>query len=222
MLATASDCIALKTERRHDANFVVIGGTAGCHNDNLRCRQCRQSWHHDNSQFSLQIVVVIQAFEIACVITPVQSIPILWGAPYDTEDQYTTLKYHHAPPSQCWEDRLVNTLRPRQNSRHFAADIFKVIFVYENYCILNEISLAFVPCGSINNKPELVENFPRGKERAGYPVHSQYGVSWNSGDHKNRSSAAKIMKQLIRIIFVCYLFHIFCSWLDTSRSCYCF
>ena len=26
-----------KTERRHDVNFVVTGGTGGCHNDNLRC-----------------------------------------------------------------------------------------------------------------------------------------------------------------------------------------
>ena len=34
------------------ATFVVTGGTAGCHNDNLRCHQWRQSWHYENYLFS--------------------------------------------------------------------------------------------------------------------------------------------------------------------------
>ena len=37
----------MKTESCHDANFVITGDTAGCHNDNLRCHQWRHhSWHH--------------------------------------------------------------------------------------------------------------------------------------------------------------------------------
>ena len=40
---------AQQTKSRHDANFVVTGGTGGCHNDNHRCHQWRQSWHHDDS-----------------------------------------------------------------------------------------------------------------------------------------------------------------------------
>ena len=44
---------ALKTESHHDANFVVTGGTVGCLYDNLRCHQWRQSWHYDNSRFSV-------------------------------------------------------------------------------------------------------------------------------------------------------------------------
>ena len=48
----------------------------------------------------------------------------------------------------------VNTLRPRQNGRHFPDDIFKCIF-------LNKISitflLKFVPKGPINNIPALVQ-----------------------------------------------------------------
>ena len=28
----------LKTRNHHDDNFVIIGGTGGCHNDNLWCR----------------------------------------------------------------------------------------------------------------------------------------------------------------------------------------
>ena len=50
-----------------------------------------------------------------------------------------------------------NTLRPRQNGRHFADDTFKRIFVYVNVKILIEISLKFVPKGPINNIPALVQ-----------------------------------------------------------------
>ena len=49
----------------------------------------------------------------------------------------------------------VNTLRPRQNGRHFADDMFKCIFLNENVWIPIEISLKFVPKGSINNNPAL-------------------------------------------------------------------
>ena len=51
----------------------------------------------------------------------------------------------------------LNTLRPRQNRRHFADDIFKRIFVNENIWIPIKISLNFVPKGSINNIPSLVQ-----------------------------------------------------------------
>ena len=51
----------------------------------------------------------------------------------------------------------VNTLRPRQNKRHFADDIFKYIFLNENGWILIKISLKFVPKGGINNIPALVQ-----------------------------------------------------------------
>ena len=49
----------------------------------------------------------------------------------------------------------INTLRPRQNGRHFAEDMFKCIFLNENVWIPLEISLKFVPKGSINNNPAL-------------------------------------------------------------------
>ena len=50
----------------------------------------------------------------------------------------------------------LNTLRPRQNGRHFADDIFKRIFLYENILIPIKISLKFVPKGPTNNIPALV------------------------------------------------------------------
>ena len=51
----------------------------------------------------------------------------------------------------------LNTLRPRQNGRHFADNMFKCIFLNEYVWILNEISPKFVPKGSINNNPALFQ-----------------------------------------------------------------
>ena len=52
---------------------------------------------------------------------------------------------------------LLNTLRPRQNGRHFADEIFKCIFLNEDLWISIKISLKFVPRCPINNIPALVE-----------------------------------------------------------------
>ena len=52
---------------------------------------------------------------------------------------------------------LFNALRPRQNGRHFAEDIFKCIFRNENIWISIQISLKYVPKGPINNIPALVQ-----------------------------------------------------------------
>ena len=68
--------------------------------------------------------------------------------------------------STCWPllqsyvyclQPLINTLRPRQNGRHFADDIFKRIFLNENVRIWIKISLKFVHKGPINNIPALVQ-----------------------------------------------------------------
>ena len=53
--------------------------------------------------------------------------------------------------------KTVNTLRPRQNGRHLADDIFKCIFFIENVWIPIKNSLKFVPRGPINNIPALVQ-----------------------------------------------------------------
>ena len=55
--------------------------------------------------------------------------------------------YHH------W----YNTLRPRQNGRHFADDTFKRIFLRENDRISIEISLNFVPKSPIDIIPTLFQ-----------------------------------------------------------------
>ena len=50
-----------------------------------------------------------------------------------------------------------NLLRPRQNGRHFADDVFKCIFLNENVWISLKMSLKFVRKGLINNIPSLVQ-----------------------------------------------------------------
>ena len=51
----------------------------------------------------------------------------------------------------------LNTVRPRQNGRHFPDDIFKCIFLNENMWISIKFSLKFVSKGPINNIPALVQ-----------------------------------------------------------------
>ena len=53
--------------------------------------------------------------------------------------------------------RILNTLRPRQDGRHFPDDIFKRIFLNENVWTLTKISPRFVPRGPVYNIPALVQ-----------------------------------------------------------------
>ena len=63
--------------------------------------------------------------------------------------------------SGWWKKRHLNTLRPRQNGRHFPDDIFKRIWMkmkmHENVWISINISLKFVPRGPLNNNQTLVQ-----------------------------------------------------------------
>ena len=68
------------------------------------------------------------------------------------------------PRFELWAHKLFvkwllgfNTLRPRQNGRHFPDDFFKWIFLNENVWISINISLKFVPRGPINNIPTFVQ-----------------------------------------------------------------
>ena len=68
-----------------------------------------------------------------------------------------------------------NTLRPRQNGRHFEDDTFKPIFSNENIRISIKISLKFVPEGPINNISALVQKM------ACRPVRQQAIIWTNDG-----------------------------------------
>ena len=52
---------------------------------------------------------------------------------------------------------VINSLRPRQNGRHFADDIFNSIFLNENVWTPIKISLKIVLQGLFNNIPALVQ-----------------------------------------------------------------
>ena len=56
-----------------------------------------------------------------------------------------------------WRHINVSTLRAKQNDRRFADDTFKRILLNENVIISIKISLKFIPKGSINNTPALVQ-----------------------------------------------------------------
>ena len=66
------------------------------------------------------------------------------------------LTRENAPKGRIWS-RWINSLRRRQNGRHFADDIFKCIFLNENVWAPIKISLKVVPKGLINNIPALVK-----------------------------------------------------------------
>ena len=54
----------------------------------------------------------------------------------------------------------LNSLRPRQNGRHFTDNVFKCIFFNEDICISINFSLIFVPTGQLNNIALLVQIMP--------------------------------------------------------------
>ena len=66
-------------------------------------------------------------------------------------DSVYLLRFAHDPITH------LNTLRPRQNGRHFPDDIFKCIVLNENVWISIKISLKFVPEGHIENIPSLIQ-----------------------------------------------------------------
>ena len=57
----------------------------------------------------------------------------------------------------CNSKLYFNTLRPKQNGRHFADDVFKYVFLNENIWISINISLKFFSNGPVNNIPALVQ-----------------------------------------------------------------
>ena len=59
--------------------------------------------------------------------------------------------------SLYWFPALLNTLRLRQNGRHFADNLLRCIFLGRNIWIWIKISLKFVPKGPINDFPALVQ-----------------------------------------------------------------
>ena len=70
----------------------------------------------------------------------------------------------------------VNTLRPRQNGRHFPDDIFKWIFLNENVWFSLKISLKFVPKVGSNH-----QYYSIGSDNAFAPARRQAIIWTNDG-----------------------------------------
>ena len=70
--------------------------------------------------------------------------------------EMATWKLIH-PDNQLPGIKWWNTLRQRQDGRHFPDDDFKRIFLNENVWISIDISLKFIPKGPIDNIPALVQ-----------------------------------------------------------------
>ena len=62
---------------------------------------------------------------------------------------------------QSWAS--LNTMRPRQNGRHFAGDIFKCILLKGNVWLSFKISLKFVPKFWINTFPAWIQTMAWGR-----------------------------------------------------------
>ena len=77
---------------------------------------------------------------------------IIPGVMTNIHDTYIFQCISHTP-----HHRSVNTLRPRQNGRHFPDDILKCIFLNGNAWMSLKISLKFIPDVRINNIPALVQ-----------------------------------------------------------------
>ena len=126
-------------------NVVFTSGAGDCHYQN----QWRQSWHYEDSGFATRHTLVHVKKEL--------TVQLIMPGYRHTHILVPRVKYppYHALTG-VWEER-VNTLRPRQNGRHFADETFIRIFMNENVRISINISLRFVPKGLINNIPALVE-----------------------------------------------------------------
>ena len=80
-----------------------------------------------------------------------------------------------------WSFHRVNSLRPTQNRRHFADDVFKCNFMNENVWIPNKISLKFVHEGPINNISALVQILARrriGDKPLSEPMMTQFNDAY--------------------------------------------
>ena len=101
-----------------------------------------------------QLAMGLRPFSILCWTNSMNLVWSIAGTSSDSNFKLSDLSSVYC--NTVWSS-LFNTLRPRQNGRHFADDIFKCIFLNENVCIPIKISLKFVPECPNNNIPALVQ-----------------------------------------------------------------
>ena len=129
---------------------------------------------HKFSVTRVNTCAMFSIYQEQCLENPViaSSLPKILHILYNSDilEEEPILKWYNRVPESEGEQRralrtsvkllilvLFNTLRPRQNGCHFPDNILKFIFLNENVWILIKISVEFVPKGSINNIPALVQ-----------------------------------------------------------------
>ena len=124
-------------------------------------RLVQNSWHLADD--SLKCMSLTKRFEISVKIS------LKWVLKGLINNKWTSVQviafYYQAWP--IWQRSMmpygitrpqwVNTLRPRQNGRHFPDNIFQCIFLNENVQISIKISLKFVAKGPVTIIPTLVQ-----------------------------------------------------------------
>ena len=123
-----------KLKSCQNANFVIISGTLGCHNDNLQCHQWQQSWHHDNSHFS---VSAYQTFSCWLVPTKILLTPshranvnVAHCMPMITDDEVTLIPPNFYHGCLC-QKVLVNLLAPGRFISNFTWATFQLILMID-------------------------------------------------------------------------------------------
>ena len=99
---------------------------------------------------------------------PVNKLPVVNSVSGQRQDRFACHRLEAAwqgssmmlgsiPWSADGDRAVVNALKPEQNGRHFADDIFKLIFFNEYCCVLIQISLKFVSRDRTGNTPQLAQ-----------------------------------------------------------------
>ena len=135
---------------------------------NWRKHKNRLRWHYTPlNMHSLAMVITLNHTGFHCHFLPYLSMSRRWylasvesvkcQMTYDLSICMKILQITKPKPFPHFPGCIVNSLRPKQNRRHFADDIFKCIFLNENEWISLRISLKFIPKVRMNNIPSLVQ-----------------------------------------------------------------
>ena len=113
--------------------------------------------YHNIFAYCLMCITSIADVTISDGVRLTESYVSFWYLNTTVDGQQWSMFCQSSSVTSLTLSYTINTLRPRQNGRHFPDDSFKCIFLNENVWISIKISLKFVPKGPINNIPALFQ-----------------------------------------------------------------
>ena len=137
-----------------------------CHEPSLSwsvAQQClpRSWWHHQMETFSVLLAICVGNSPVSGEFPAQRQVTRSFHVFFDLRLNKLLSKqswgwWFEMQSCPLWRhcNVCINSSPPGQNSRLFAHDIFRCIFVNEKFCILVKISLKFVPK---DNNPALVQ-----------------------------------------------------------------